>query len=41
MIRDGLIGPQAAGQRLEADRHYSMAEAEYLSSANSRLRGRG
>ncbi|MGI8897247.1 MAG: DUF6599 family protein, partial [Pyrinomonadaceae bacterium] len=33
----GLLGPQAAGQRLEGDRHYSGAEAEYLSSDNSRL----
>ena len=35
--REGLLGPQAAGQRLEADRHYSSAEADYLSSENSRL----
>jgi len=35
--REGLLGPQAAGQRLEADRHYSAAEAEYLSSENSSL----
>jgi hypothetical protein len=35
--REGLIGPDAAGQRLEADRHYSVAEAEYVSSENSRL----
>lgn len=37
LAREGLLGPQAAGQRLEADRHYSGAEAEYLSSENSRL----
>jgi hypothetical protein len=37
LAREGLVGPQAAGQRLEADRHYSAAEAEYLSSENSRL----
>jgi hypothetical protein len=35
--REGLLGPQAAGQRLEADRHYSEAEAEYVSGENSRL----
>ncbi len=33
----GRLGPQAAGQRLEGDRHYSGAEAEYFSSDNSRL----
>ena len=37
IIRDGLLGPQAAGQSLAADRHYSMAEVEYLSSGNSRF----
>lgn len=37
LAREGLLGPQAAGQRLEADRHYSGAEAQYLSSENSRL----
>lgn len=35
--REGLLGPQAAGQSLEADRHYSAAEAEYVSAENSRL----
>lgn len=35
--REGLLGPQAAGQRLEADRHYSAAEADYVSSENSQL----
>lgn len=35
--REGLLGPQAAGQRLEADRHYSVAEAYYVSSENSQL----
>ncbi|CAN5682061.1 hypothetical protein BH18ACI4_BH18ACI4_17970 [soil metagenome] len=37
LVREGLLGPQAAGQRLEAGRHYSVAEAEYHSSENSRL----
>ncbi|MFN2512813.1 MAG: DUF6599 family protein [Pyrinomonadaceae bacterium] len=37
LAREGLLGPQAAGQRLEADRHYSTAEADYLSGDNSRL----
>lgn len=37
LIREGLLGPQAAGQRLEADRHYSLAESEYLSPESSRL----
>ena len=37
LVREGLLGPQAAGQKLEADRHYSVAEAEYVSSENSRL----
>jgi hypothetical protein len=35
--RDGLIGPQAAAQSLEADRQYSVAEAEYVSAENSHL----
>lgn len=35
--REGQLGPQAAGQNLEADRHYSAAEAEYVSAENSRL----
>lgn len=35
--REGLIGAQAAGQKLEADRHYFAAQAEYLSKDNSRL----
>ncbi len=37
LAQEGLIGPQAAGQRLEADRHYPVAEAEYLSEENSYL----
>jgi len=37
LAREGLLGPQAAAQRLEADRHYSAAEAEYISSDNSPL----
>jgi len=37
LVREGLLGPQAAGQRLEADRHYSLAEAEYVSSENLRF----
>ncbi len=37
LAREGLLGPQAAGQRLEADRHYSPAEADYLSGETSRL----
>ena len=37
VVREGLLGPQAAGQSLAADRHYSAAEAEYLSSENFRL----
>ncbi|HYN24214.1 MAG TPA: DUF6599 family protein [Pyrinomonadaceae bacterium] len=37
LAREGLLGPHAAGQMLEADRHYSVAEAEYLSSENSLL----
>lgn len=37
LAREGLLGPQAAGQRLEADRHYSAAAADYLSSEDSRV----
>ena len=37
LVREGLLGSQAAAQKLEADRHYSEAEAEYLSKDNSRL----
>lgn len=37
LAREGLLGPQAAGQRLEADRHYSAAEADYVSVENLRL----
>jgi hypothetical protein len=37
LAREGLLGPQTAGQTLEADRHYSAVEAEYLSNENSRL----
>jgi uncharacterized protein DUF6599 len=37
LAREGLLGPKAGGQTLEADRHYSAAEAEYVSSENSRV----
>ena len=37
VVKEGLLGPQAAGQRLEAERHYSVAEAEYVSSENRRV----
>jgi hypothetical protein len=32
--REGLLGPQAAGQKLEAERHYFAAEAEYISGTS-------
>jgi hypothetical protein len=35
--REALLGPQSAGQRLEAERHFVVAEAEYVSSGNSHL----
>jgi hypothetical protein len=37
LAQEGLLGPDGAGQRLVPDRHYSVAEAEYLSSEGSRL----
>lgn len=37
LVGEGLLGPQAAGQRLEVGRHYSLAEAEYVSGDNLRL----
>ena len=38
MSEEGLLGPQAAAQALEADRHYSTVEANYRSPDNSLLR---
>lgn len=37
LVREGLLGPQGAGQRLHPNLHYSIAEADYLSGDNSRL----
>lgn len=37
LAQEKLLGPHADGQRLEAGRHYTVAEAEYLSSENSRF----
>jgi hypothetical protein len=34
IAREGLLGPQAAGQKLEAERHYFTAEAEYRSGTS-------
>ena len=35
--REGVLGIQASGQTLEADRQYSVGEAEYVSTENSRF----
>jgi hypothetical protein len=37
LAREGLLSPQASGETLEADRHSSVAEAEYVSSENARF----
>ncbi|MCM3872658.1 MAG: hypothetical protein ND895_18410 [Pyrinomonadaceae bacterium] len=37
LAREGVLGPTAAGQTLEGDRDYSVAEADYVSGQNSRF----